>query len=240
VKQASSTASTALKILLGVSLVGLAILFFLPTVRYAGPAAYRNSCQNKMKQLAVAIQNYVDDHGALPPAYTVDADGKPLHSWRTLILPYIEQVELFKSIDLTKPWDDPVNAKARQTVVEEYHCPSLPGPEDSKTTYLAVVTSNSAMQASKRRSVAEITDGASKTLLLVEVDPEHAVPWMSPMDASEEVVLKIGPDSNLAHPGGAHAAFADGHVTFLFDDLPADQRRAIISSAAGDKVLTEE
>jgi prepilin-type processing-associated H-X9-DG protein len=49
-------------------------------------------------------------------------------------------------------------------------------------------------------------------------------------------VLQIGPDSNLTHRGGMFAAYADGHATFLEAELPADQRRAIISSTGGDRV----
>ena len=101
----------------------------------------RPHCLNNVKCIGMAIQNYVQDHGALPPAYTVDAKGRRLHSWRTLILPYLDQESLYRAIDLSKPWDDPVNRLAMETVVSVYHCPESKGPGNT-TTYLAVVGEN--------------------------------------------------------------------------------------------------
>ena len=72
-------------------------------------------CANNLKQIALALRNYESVYHALPPAYTVDAEGKPLHSWRTLILPYLEQQALYDKIDLSKPWDDPANKEAYET-----------------------------------------------------------------------------------------------------------------------------
>ena len=78
---------------------------------------------------------------ALPPAYTVDAKGRPLHSWRTLILPYLEQEPLYQTIDLSKPWNDPANAKALETSLPVFRCPEAVGPQNT-TTYLAIVAPN--------------------------------------------------------------------------------------------------
>ena len=80
----------------------------LPAVQAAREAARRMSCSNNIKQIGLAMQNYHTAYGTLPPAYTVDAQGRPLHSWRTLILPFIEQQALYGEIDLSKPWNDPV------------------------------------------------------------------------------------------------------------------------------------
>ena len=184
------------------------------------------------------MQQYAETHHALPPAYTTDADGKPLHSWRTLILPFLEEQQLYKSIDLTRPWDDPVNAKACNTIVDAYRCPSVDCPENH-TTYLAVLTPSSCFRPTKPRSLSEITDGAPETLMVIEVDSEHAVPWMSPVDADEKVVMGIGPESKLAHVGGVQAAFVDGSVRFLDADMSAAERRALISIAGNDKAASE-
>ena len=75
--------------------------------------------------------------------------------------------------------------------------------------------------------------------MLIEVDSAHAVQWMSPFDADEQLVLGIGPKSKLDHHDGMHAAFVDGHVEFLPADLPADQRRAPISIAGHDNAAID-
>jgi prepilin-type processing-associated H-X9-DG protein len=214
----------------------------LPAVRSAREPARRSQCANNLRQIALALQLYEEVHGTLPPAYTTDADGKPLHSWRTLILPFLEEEQLYNSIDLTRPWDHPVNSAARSTKVSAYRCPSADRWEadGNRTIYQAVVTPNSCFRATEPRSLSEITDGAKNTLMLIEVDEQHAVPWMSPVDADEETVLGLGGRmSETAHPGGVQAAFVDGSVEFLRDGMPATARRVLISIAGNDK-LTDE
>lgn len=132
--------------------VGFLLLFLLllpfarPGVR---PAARRSHCSTNLKLIAIALHNYKAEYHALPPAYTVDASGKPLHSWRSLILPFFEEDQhyeslssgsrrLYEQIDLTKPWDDPANAEARRYYVPVYGCPSAECPP-LHTTYLASV-----------------------------------------------------------------------------------------------------
>jgi prepilin-type processing-associated H-X9-DG protein len=233
-RQRKASALTLVELLVIIAIIVVVVAMLLPNVRTGREAARRNQCTNNLRQIATALQNYEKVNGALPPAYTTDADGKPLHSWRTLILPFLEEQTLYESIDLAKPWDDPANAKALNTIVSAYQCPSA-GIEDSRTTYLAVVTPTSCFRAAEPRSLSEIDDRASETMMVIEVDAEHAVPWMSPADADEDLVLGLGgPKSKTPHPDGMHAAFVDGHVQFLNFEVPADVRRAMISIAGNE------
>ncbi|MGE5193057.1 MAG: DUF1559 domain-containing protein, partial [Deltaproteobacteria bacterium] len=223
---------TALTVLaIGAVLVAL----MLPAVRRGREPARRSQCKNNLKQIALALHNYEERYNALPPAYTVDADGKPLHSWRTLILPFLDQEPLYESIDLSKPWDDPANAEAFKTSLSVYHCPSDSSPQNH-TTYLASVGSTGCFRLTEPRLLSEITDGLSQTLMVVEVPSDRSVPWMSPKDADERLMLGLGPESKLAHTGGMNAALCDGSVRFLSTAIPAATRRALISIAGGDKV----
>ena len=111
-KKSAGRGLRLVQVLMALGTIVLLIALLLPAVRTAGPAARRAQCTNNLKQIALALHNYEQEHKALPPAYTVDATGRPLHSWRTLILPYLEQESLYRSIDLSKPWDDRSNAKA--------------------------------------------------------------------------------------------------------------------------------
>src|SRR4051794_27348607 len=115
---------TLVECLVVMAILAILIALLLPAVRSsAGPAARRAQCTNNLKQIAMALHNYEQVYNALPPAYTVDAVGRPLHSWRTLILPYLEQETLYQTIDLSKSWDDPANAGARETLLSTFHCP---------------------------------------------------------------------------------------------------------------------
>jgi len=220
-------------LLVGIGLILLAMM--LPAVRRAGPAARRSQCKNNLKQIALALHNYADTYGALPPAYTVDADGRRLHSWRTLILPYLDQAALYAKIDLSKSWDDPANAEAANTAVAVYYCPSFLGPANH-TTYLASAASNGCFHPTQPRPLSEIKDGASESLMVMEVPSERSVRWMSPNDADETLLVSIGPESKTSHLGGSYAALCDGSVHFLSANMSAAQRRALISIAEGDHV----
>lgn len=222
-----------------VLLIGfVAAAFLLPSVRRSREGARRSQCKNNLKQIGLALYNYHDQYHAFPPACTVDADGKPLHSWRTLILPFMEEQALYAKIDLTKPWDDPANAEVfKLNNIEAYRCPSEPGPA-THTTYLAVVTSNSCLRPGESARLSDIKDGPSNTLIVTEVDSEHAVPWMAPTDADESLFLAISSTSKLAHAGGVHALIADGTVRFFNVGLTAEIRRALISMD-GNESLTD-
>lgn len=224
------------ELLVVVAVVAIAVAFFLPAVRRgAGEAAHRSQCRNNLKQIGIALHNYHEKYGVYPPAYTVDATGRRLHSWRTLILPYLEQSALYDQIDLSKPWDDPVNAEVFETAVNVYRCPS--GDTDSnRTTCLAIVTSNSCLQPGKGTKASDITDGTGNTLLVIEVDHRHAVPWMSPQDADESLFLSHTLDSHLPHEGGFNVLFADGFARFLSADVSSADRRAMITTNAGDSI----
>ncbi len=224
---------TLVELLVVLAIIAMLVALFFPATRGSGEAARRSICKLNLKQIGLALHNYHDAYGAFPPAYTVDAAGKRLHSWRTLILPYLDQKPLYERIDLSKPWDDPANAEAFKTRLAVYACPDADGPENH-TSYLAVVSPNSCLQPNQPRKISEITDGAGNTLMVIEVAAWQAVPWMSPRDADESMVLGVSPESTLNHSGGGHALFVDGRVQFLLDDMPIAERRAMISVAGGD------
>ncbi len=222
-----------------VTVIGLLIACLLPTVRRAGPAAHRMQCGNNLKQIGIALHMYADEYGCLPPAYTVDAEGKPLHSWRTLILPFLEQRSLYDKIDLAKPWDDPANRLAYEAEFYVYQCPSAVIPK-GHTTYLAVVARGGCFQPTKPRPLAEITDEHDRTLMVIEVPPSRAIHWMSPSDAAEELVLNAAAAEKPAHPSGTQAVFVNGNARFLSAKTKPEILRALISIAGGDPAAFED
>jgi hypothetical protein len=187
--------------------IALLIIAMLPSAGSDRPGR-RAKCISHLKMIAFALQNYAAAHNAFPPAYTTDADGKPLHSWRTLILPQLEEQKLYQSIDLSKPWDDPVNVAAFKSAVDVYRCPSSDDDRQNYTTYLAVVTPESCVRPGEPRPLSEAKGTQSLTLLLIEVDADHAIPWMQPIDADENLILQLGPKSRLNHAGGFPAQAA--------------------------------
>ena len=117
--------------------IGVMVGLMLPAVQSAREGARRVSCSTNLKQIGLAIHNYHSVYGSLPPAYTIDEQGQPLHSWRTLILPFMgeEGQAIYEQIDLTRPWDDPVNLRFLDTPPAVYSCPSSSRNDSGYTSY---------------------------------------------------------------------------------------------------------
>jgi type II secretory pathway pseudopilin PulG len=236
-KPSSGQRFTLVRLLVGLGIIGLLIALLLPATRSAGPAARRAQCLSNLRSIALALHSYEQAHYALPPAYTVDVQGRSLHSWRTLILPYLEQESLYQTIDLSKPWNDPANATALETCVSVFRCPAAVGPKNT-TTYLAIASPNGCLNLNEPRRLAEITDAHASTLMVIEAGDENAVPWMAPADADESLVMSLGPATKLHHAGGMNACFADDTVRFLKVSTPALVRQALMSISGNDNNVT--
>ncbi len=224
---------TLIQVLALCAIIGVAVALLLPATRRARPAAFRAQCKNNLKYIGLALHNYHDVYHTFPPAYTVDANGKPLHSWRTLILPFLDQTELYQKIDLSKPWDDPANAEAFKSPLNAFFCPSAHGPRNH-TDYLAVIAPQSCLRPLKSATLGEITDGASNTVVVIEAPADQSVPWMSPHDVSVQTLLELNRKSRLSHQGIMHALLADGAVRALPVDLPVPARRALTTINGND------
>lgn len=210
------------------------ILFLLmPMTRRASQAAHRTQCQNNLKNITLAIISYAEQHKQFPPAYTTDASGKPLHSWRTLILPYLDQHSLYDQIDLSKPWDDPVNAAAMQKMPSSYSCPAL-NAGSTKTGYVVIVGPESMMRGNSSMSPLAPMDSPGQTFLVVEVPKSRAVEWMSPVDISPEDCATISTFADSPHTGVFLASMADGTVRTYSRSIDASVLKALTTANGGE------
>jgi hypothetical protein len=145
-RQIGGWARFAIALFAVVGILSLLVALLLPASRAVPEASRRMICSTNLKQIGIALHNYADTFGSLPPAYAVGADGKLLHSWRTLILPFMGHKDVYDQIDLTRPWDDPANEAVRSAKVGTYVCPS--GRSDRPyTTYFAVVAPGGSFMA---------------------------------------------------------------------------------------------
>src|SRR6476661_8060061 len=115
---------TLIELLVVIAIIAVLVALLLPAVQQAREAARRSQCKNNLKQIGLALHNYHDVNGCFPPAYIADENGKPMHSWRVLILPYLDQAALHTEYNFSEPWDGPNNSRllARRPAV--YACPS--------------------------------------------------------------------------------------------------------------------
>jgi len=227
------------KVLAVAGITALLIALILPSIRWAPQAADRTRCANNLRNVTLALIGYANKHKTFPPAYTVDANGNRLHSWRTLILPYLDQQALYESIDLSKPWNDPANAKAYGTERDVFTCPAAKLSK-GLTTYLGNAAIDGCFTGDRPRPISEITDSPDQTVLVVEVSTTQAVHWMAPQDADESILLNFRPGDKSAHIGVVNAGFVDGTVHALSANLDSHVRRSLITASGNDAISATE
>ena len=135
-----------------------------PAIQASREANRRSNCVDNLRRITLAMLIYEREHGTLPPAYTVDADGNPLHSWRVLLLPYLGKAELYGKLRLDEPWDSQHNRQFHDAAVPVYQCPSA-DLKPGQTAYSVVVGENTAFQAGKGKS---LDDFGMNLILVVE------------------------------------------------------------------------
>ena len=107
-------------------------------VMAACEAARRSQCTCNLCQIKLALHNYHETYGTLPPAYIVDANGKPMHSWRMLIMPFLEQSGIFNQYDFSEPWNGPNNIKLLDSMPSNLACPSRLDKPIKLTSYVVI------------------------------------------------------------------------------------------------------
>jgi prepilin-type processing-associated H-X9-DG protein len=246
-KPPAPSSGTPIAVVLVVLVVGLfgcggvLIALLLPAVQAAREASRRMACSNNLKQIALALHNYHDTYQTFPPAYIADADGRPMHSWRVLILPFLESSPAYNQYDFDEPWNGPNNSQLAGMMPAAYRCPSEPPATTNTTAYLAISGSGTVFNNGQGSKMMDITDGTSNTILVAEV-AGSTVHWMDPRDLDVNTMAMAinatedGTSISSHHPGGAQAAFADGSVRFLSENLDMNTLRLLLLRADGQAV----
>jgi len=209
--------------------------------RPARQAALRAQCVNNEKQIVLAMHNYHSRHEAFPPAYTREKEGKPLLSWRVLILPYLEQNDLYNEFHLDEPWDSTHNRALIARIPATYRCPNQRDDlaRDGKTRYLAPRGARTILRGAEPVKLRDITDGTSNTIIVIDAGDDRAVVWTKPED------WEVDPEPKSdgifkSHDRGTNAAFADGSVHFLSEKIAPATLRALLTCNGGEVIGAED
>ncbi|HEV2948997.1 MAG TPA: DUF1559 domain-containing protein [Gemmataceae bacterium] len=208
-----------------------------PVVVKAQDRAEQTRSMNNLKQIGLAMHNFHDANRHFPMVANFDKAEKPLLSWRVHLLPFLDQVQLYKQFHLDEPWDSEHNKKLIEKMPAPYR--STKNKEllqAGKTTYLAPVGEHLMFTGTpKTISFRDITDGTSNTIMLVDGDDDHAVIWTKPDD------LKVDPKNPKAglrnNPGsGFLILLGDGSVHYFPANIDVKTLNALFTRDGGEVI----
>ena len=223
---------------------GLLFLFFLialwlPAVSSCREAARRVQCRDNLKQIGLALHNYHEKYGCYPPAYTVDKQDRPMHSWRALLLEFLDP-KLYTQYDFDQPWDSPDNLAFADVLAKDgpYYCPSDFDRGRYDTSYVMLVGPDAFSDAPAVRKKKDITDKLDETIIVVEMS-HSGIYWMEPRDLNvSKMSFKINDMNQIGlrseHSGGLHVLFADGSARFLSESMDPEVYEAMITINGGE------
>jgi hypothetical protein len=195
----------------------------------------------------MALHLYHDVYKSFPPAFVADESGRPMHSWRVLLLPYLDQQPLYDRYRFDEPWDGPNNSRLHPEVVETYRCPGTATEpartDESDTSYVVVVGPRTAFPGDKCVALSDITDEKGNTILVVEVQ-NSGIHWMEPRDLhvtqmAPQVNPRRGQGISSKHLPGPQVLTADGAVRILSPKTEPDTLRKLLTIDDGEPTADE-
>ncbi|WP_169977224.1 DUF1559 domain-containing protein [Tautonia rosea] len=216
-----------------------------PIAGFVSLAAQRAQSSNNLKQIGIGLSNYHDSHGTFPPGATFDDRGRPLHGWQAMLLPYVEHQAIYDQITFELPWDDPANREPFQTEVLMFLNPGNINSgnlnrSDAAGYALSHYSGNARLLGGDMpRSLTDLTDGASTTILAGEVATEflawgHPIQWRDPALGINRSPRGFG---SPFPPGGANFVFADGSVRFVKETVDPQILKAL-STPTGNEAIS--
>jgi hypothetical protein len=203
------------------ALLGL-MHWFAGVVYFDGVVAQmsaRGLCGRRLRAITHAVLQYESVYGRFPPAYIPDENGRPAHSWRVLILPYLGQESLYGKYDFSEPWDGPHNRQLVDKMPSVFRCPASKDMSPV-TNYVAITGPGTVWPGSESCSARDVRD--AETVLLVEI-ADSDICWMEPRDlrldeeCSENRRLWRAMTSYHAVGRFLYSSPAGGYVSFAND-----------------------
>ncbi len=237
-----SLQALTLAVLVGVvSLVATYLLW--PTMQGLRERRDKVACMNNLQKIAIALNAYAETHGSYPPPVVYDDKGKPMYSWRVLILNELGYAGLYAQFDLTQPWDSETNIAVIPNCPREFISPAA-DPAAAESNYALITGRGTIFPPAGPLGPRDILDGPENTLLVVEIE-NTANEWTKPLDIDyrklNRTIGATGPNSiGGNHEGGAAAVFADGEPAWLPSDLDPVLLNSAISPRGNEPVDRED
>lgn len=186
--------------------------------------------RNNLKMIGIAIHSYNDTNGKMP-ADVVDKDGKAILSWRVLLLPDLEEDNLYKEFQLGEPWDSKVN-KALIEKLPKVYAPIRVKAEKGNTFYRGFNGADTTFEAGQKLAIPRsFPDGTSNTIAVVEAG--EACMWSKPDDLPYDAT-KVLPKLGGLFDGDFHVLLMDGSVVKGHEKtMNTDEFRKLVTRSDG-------
>jgi hypothetical protein len=197
----------------------------VPPLSVAASVNARQMTFDQLKTLEIGLLNHHDVFKAFPPPAILSKEGKPLLSWRVKILPFIDENRMYQDFHRDEPWDSPHNKQFIARMPAVYRCVKSKVADSGRTVFQVPRGPSTIFPGPEGITIRKIIDGTSRTISIVEVDEEHAVPWTKPDDWT------FDPENPTAGLGGHYfgvflAGWADGHASAIPTTVDKDLLRA--------------
>lgn len=183
--------------------------------------------ESKLNLLVSTCAIYDAAHGRLPGDIRSPA-GQPLLSWRVAILPFMEEEALYSQFKLNEPWDSPHNRPLVEKMPSLFRDPRFQkaGNKPTVTHFHGIGGTGGILGSSQPPALGQVAtaNGTSKTILIIET--AEAVPWTKPDNLVHD--LKQPLPKREGRDGFFLAAFCDGHVQAIDNDIPEAELRSMI------------
>jgi hypothetical protein len=215
-----------------------------PTMRGVSAGVQKMTCRGNLQRIANALKQYEIEHGSLPPAFIPDANGRPMHSWRVLILPQLGEQGLHDQYRFDEPWDGPNNSQLFKSMPDVFACSADPDARlKGETSYMVIVGPGTLFPGKTAVSTRAVRDDHALTILVAET-PVAGTVWTQPKDL-DATRMKFAINGSMSgeiaslHPGGANVVTLDGQAHFLTELFPDEYLEAMSTANGGEDVPLE-
>ncbi|QDV73841.1 hypothetical protein K2D_20780 [Planctomycetes bacterium K2D] len=194
-------------------------------------------CHSNLVKLRHALVEYASVHGSLPPAVLPGPDGKTAHSWRVLILPYLDSWgidgrAIYEAYDMAEEWNAPGNRRLFKLVAQSrFACPCGPEEDTTLTSYVVIVGGNTLFPPGGTVSASKLPNNVDP-ILVIEISSSD-IEWPEPRDLSVSELSKSSRLNSIAllkpHGGVIRYITLSGRLGVLAGDMSVDEVNRLAS-----------